>query len=92
MCGLAGFILHQQLPEAEHRLKAMGDLIPHRGADGEALLLGFLGVADDQFPTAKVCFSFLRPRADLRSVLQFAASPSSIWQQASSPWSIETRA
>ncbi len=39
MCGIAGFILHDGLPDAQRRLKAMAHSIRHRGPDGEGLFL-----------------------------------------------------
>jgi asparagine synthase (glutamine-hydrolysing) len=35
MCGIAGFILREGLPDAEPRLRAMSDSVRHRGPDGE---------------------------------------------------------
>jgi asparagine synthase (glutamine-hydrolysing) len=35
MCGIAGFVLSETLPDTERRLQAMGDSIRHRGPDGE---------------------------------------------------------
>src|SRR5882724_6864640 len=39
MCGIAGFILHDGLPDAQRRLKAMAHSIRHRGPDGEGFFL-----------------------------------------------------
>ena len=43
MCGIAGFILQRRVPDAERRLKAMGDSIRHRGPDGEGFFLDGTG-------------------------------------------------
>src|ERR1039458_7739625 len=43
MCGIAGFIIKNQLSDAEARLKLMGDTIRHRGPDGEGYFVSPAG-------------------------------------------------